>query len=126
MGDYSNGKIYKIIGDGLTYYGATILSLDETFQQHHSLHRNYVCSEEVLITGKAEIVLVENFPCNNYAELNARKYYYIENNECVNKKPKMSKEDKTKYNDNITKQFIIYIDEKYEQKRQDRLNKNLK
>ena len=123
MGDYSNGKIYKIVGDGLTYYGATVHSLHEAFQQHHSLHRNYICSQEVIITGKAEIVLVENFPCNTDIELTARKNYYIETNECVNKKPKMSKEYKTKYNDNITKQFIIFIQEKYDQKLRDRLDK---
>lgn len=115
-------KIYKIVGNGLTYYGSTVQSLDNAFRDHHILPRNYCSVQEVLITGDAKIILVENYTYKLHTELSAKKQFYIENNECVNKR-KMTKEEKTKYQDNITKQFIIYLDELREQKRLNQFNK---
>ena len=34
--EYQDGKIYKITGGGLTYYGSTIQTLEERFIKHKS------------------------------------------------------------------------------------------
>lgn len=126
MSKYANGKIYKIVGGGLTYYGATIQPLHKAFHKHQMLSRNYCSSQEVIITGDAKIVLVEIFPCKSKAELTARLFFYIENNVCVNSYgniSNMNREEKTAYHDNITKQFIIFVDERSEQKRLNQFSK---
>jgi hypothetical protein len=122
MSKCREGKIYKIVGNGLTYYGYTTQSLDKAFNIHNRFPRNYCCSQEVIITGDAKIVLVENYTYKLKIELSARVQFYIENNECVNKR-NMPMEEKIKYQDNITKQFITYLDERKEQKRLNQFNK---
>ena len=75
--DYTNGKIYKIIGRGMTYYGSTTQRLSKRFWSHKLLK----CSSKIIMeTNEAVIVLVELFPCKSKEELFARERYYIENN----------------------------------------------
>ena len=85
MPDYSKGKIYRLVGGGLVYYGSTVNELRFRLRQHKC--PSSICRSKLLFeTGdKVEIVLVEYFPCENKMELTARERWYIENNECVNK-----------------------------------------
>ena len=90
---YARGKIYKIVGGGLTYYGSTC---EKTLAMRMAKHRggykhyksgnkNYLSSYKIFdICNDYDIVLVENCPCNSKDELHARERYYIENNECIN------------------------------------------
>jgi hypothetical protein len=93
MVNYNEGKIYKIVGNGMTYYGS---SADKTLARRLSSHRsrlkrykagkcNYMTSFKIIETGNYDIVLVENVSCKSKDELHARERYYKENYECVNK-----------------------------------------
>ena len=92
---YQRGKIYKLISNQTTdaYYGSTIEPrLSNRLSDHRSDykkwlngHHYYVTSYEIIKFGDAQIVLVENFPCNSRDELRARENYFIENHACVNK-----------------------------------------
>ena len=85
MVNYQDGKIYKLVGGGLTYYGSTCNELRIRLHQHKQ--KNNLCkSKQLFDTGdKVEIILVEKYPCNDKMELHKRERYYIENNECINK-----------------------------------------
>jgi hypothetical protein len=97
MKDYQNGKIYKLVGSGLTYYGSTIQKLSQR-KARHKCHLN--CSSKLLFEkGDVDIVLVENFPCNSKEELQSRERWYIENNNCINKAIPM-RTKKEYYNNN--------------------------
>ena len=85
MVNYQNGKIYKLVGNGLTYYGSTC---DELYKRLYNHKNNYnKCKSKLLFDSgdKVEIILVEKFPCNDKIELYQRERYYIENFECVNR-----------------------------------------
>ena len=91
---YARGKIYKIVGGGLTYYGSTC---EKTLAMRLGKHRasynffksgkgNNMSTYKIFdICNDYDIILVENSPCNSKDELHARERFYIENNECVNK-----------------------------------------
>jgi len=87
MVNYQLGKIYRIVNDelNLTYYGSTCSTLSRRLTEHKQ--RAHKCSSKILFSTetKAEIILVEKFPCNDKIELHQRERFYIENNECVNK-----------------------------------------
>lgn len=85
MVNYQDGKIYKLVGGGLTYYGSTC---DELYKRlySHKQKSNKCKSKQLFDSGdKVEIILVEKFSCNDKMELHQRERYYIENNECINK-----------------------------------------
>jgi hypothetical protein len=107
MVNYQNGKIYRLVGGGLEYYGSTCSDLRHRLWNHKNIcnikNKKY-SSYKLFETGdKVEIVLVEYFPCENKMELTARERWYIENNECVNKSlPNMTRKETTKrYYDSI-------------------------
>lgn len=90
---YQRAKIYKLIGNGLTYYGSTC---EPTLARRLATHKGdynkyingkgrYITSFEILSTGNYDIVLVENYPCNSKDELHSRERHWIETNECINK-----------------------------------------
>jgi hypothetical protein len=81
--EYQEGKVYKIEGDGLTYYGSTTTTLNERFSDH-KCNQHCCSSRQIIELGHATIVLVELFPCETLDELLWRERWYIENNECVN------------------------------------------
>lgn len=97
MKDYSQGKIYKLQGNGLTYYGSTCepTLARRRKTKHKSNYKRYLNGTYHYVTSfkcfeknscNPTIILVENYPCNNSDELLfARERYYIENKECVNK-----------------------------------------
>lgn len=93
MPNYFDGKIYKLHTDGfpeLVYIGATTQPLCNRLTGYVSsfstqgTEKNYPYFK-ILEKGSYHITLVENYPCNNKEELNARKQYHIENNDCINK-----------------------------------------
>lgn len=122
MNDYSQAKIYKIVGNGKTYIGSTIQRLNERFYCHKNLlkkwnegtSKNYTSSFECLTDSSCVIELIENFPCSCKKELLRREGEIIHNTECVNKniagrtreeyrennKEKISKKDKEYYENN--------------------------
>ena len=91
MPDYSKGKIYKIYCNitGETYYGSTVNTLAKRMGTHRdeAKETSKTCtSKSIMSRGDYDYSLVENYNCNNKQELHARERYWIENNECVNKK----------------------------------------
>lgn len=92
MPNYQNGKIYKITGGGLVYYGSTIQLLSQRLSGHKKNYKNFkkgkatnITSFQLLDFEDCCITLVELCPCNNKEELLARERFWIENNVCVNK-----------------------------------------
>jgi hypothetical protein len=91
MPDYSKSKIYKIVCNetGETYYGSTTRLLCQRMATHrHSLKsKNYICASfTILERGNYICVLCEEYPCDNKEQLFMRERFWIENNECVNKR----------------------------------------
>ena len=99
MPDYSQGKIYRLVGGGLTYIGSTSLSLSTRKYRHKrnwkdikaGKKRSNVASFELFETGEpVEIFLIEDFPCERREQLRARERYWMEqymgDDSCVNKR----------------------------------------
>jgi hypothetical protein len=91
---YQFGKIYKIICNktGLIYIGCTCKQLSQrlanhknTYKQYLKNNKNYITSYKVIENEDCSIILLENYPCENKEQLNARERFYIETIECVNK-----------------------------------------
>lgn len=92
MPNYQLAKIYKITGNGLTYYGSTCQPLCKRLAKHKAHKKQYeqgkknkYSSFEILNAIDCNICLVELYPCNSREELLMRERFYIENNDCVNK-----------------------------------------
>ena len=90
---YSNSKIYRIIDNtnGQQYFGSTKVGLSQRMAQHnYSFKRwkcgktNYTSSYKILENGDYNIILVEEFPCENKEQLRRRERFHIESNLCVN------------------------------------------
>ena len=94
MPDYQRGKIYKITSGELTYIGSTCEpTLARRLATHVGHYKqwkngtfNKITSFQVFETGNYEISLLELYPCNSKDELTARERFYIETDECVNKR----------------------------------------
>jgi predicted RNA-binding protein YlxR (DUF448 family) len=78
--DYSKGKIYKLTGNGKTYYGSTIQEL-QARHYHHKNNSSFTIKE---LGNNFIISLVEEYPCKTKKELIEREMWWINNNECVN------------------------------------------
>lgn len=130
MPDYANGKIYKLVNDelNLTYYGSTTSQLyKRLFNHKHQAKNKRFTSWKLFESGKVEIVLVEECPCENKEQLNRRERFYIENNECVNKliPTRTAKEYKEKYyKDNL--EYFKEMNKKYRETHKDELVKSKK
>ena len=94
MEKYQEGKIYKIISNklDLVYYGSTTKTLKQRLNDHRGHYKRYLkgkgqyySSFELMKLDDAQIILVEDFPCENKKELHQRERFYIESNTCVNK-----------------------------------------
>jgi hypothetical protein len=120
MVNYQNGKIYKLVCNitGLIYIGSTAeILLSNRLAKHRTDYRkhlngkyHYITSFKILENDNYEIILLENFPCNNRYELKARERFYIESLNCVNKCiPNRTK--KEYYDDN--KEQILEQKKKY-------------
>jgi len=92
--DYSLGKIYKIIDNtsNMFYVGSTCYpKLSQRLAKHRSHLREYekgygkyVTSFEILNNNDYKIILLENYPCNNIDELNAREQEWMDKLRCDN------------------------------------------
>jgi len=92
---YENGKIYKIESDSTekVYIGSTTQRLSQRMAKHRANYKKYnegkyyfVTSFDILKFGDAKIFLIENYPCSNKEELEARQRHYIKTTNCVNKR----------------------------------------
>jgi hypothetical protein len=85
------GKIYKLVGSGLTYYGSTKAPLGTRKSQHNCDYNNFLLGKKGYITAYDiiekgndwDIELVEDNI--EKEQLLTREGFYIKNNECVNK-----------------------------------------
>ena len=80
MSTYKMGKIYKIIGNDLTYIGSTTESLNKRLQRHRQYVKDnrYCSSSKVLDNGNEKIELIELYPCENKKELIEREQYWCD------------------------------------------------
>ena len=85
------GKIYKLVGSGLTYYGSTKAPLGTRKSQHNCDYNNfllgkkgYITAYDIIEKGDFDIELVEDNI--EKEQLLTREGFYIKNNECVNKR----------------------------------------
>jgi hypothetical protein len=91
MPKYENGKIYKIVCNitGDIYIGSTTQKLSSRLTQHVRDSKKIVGattkSKDIILRGNYDIVLIENFSCNNGEELHRKEREHIESIICVNK-----------------------------------------
>jgi len=89
---YKQGKIYKLVCNGLIYIGSTIQKLSQRKGEHKMYYKNYLltgksrCSSTDLfkLEQEVDIFLIEEYPCKTKAELCLREKYWYELTECVN------------------------------------------
>ena len=117
VGDLSKCKIYKIVSmnnPDLVYYGHTCQTLSGRFSSHKS-PSNRTTSKIIIEKGDAIILLIEEYPCVNEMEANAREAFYVLNNPCVNKNVpgRTCKE----YRDSHQEQIKQYAEEHKDQKK---------
>jgi len=90
MPNYSKSKIYKIVCNitGETYYGSTTQALSVRIGGHRidaKKEANATKSKQIILRGNYDIVLCEEYPCENREQLYARERKWIEENDCINK-----------------------------------------
>lgn len=94
---YQRGKIYKIVSfqTEKVYVGSTCEPyLSNRLSKHRSNYRDYkneksysryMTSFDLLQFDDIQIILLENYPCNDKYELESRERHWIEQLDCVNK-----------------------------------------
>ena len=84
---FKDSKIYKIVCKitDEVYYGSTNYSLSERLCSHRTQKNNKCSAKQIIDRGNYEMVLVENYPCENKNERDLREKYYIKNFPCINK-----------------------------------------
>lgn len=91
--DYSQGKIYKIVGNGKIYVGSTCERLlSQRFSQHNRNFKkwlsgkdHFTTSFECLSDPECYIELLEACPCNTIDELHKCEGEWIRELDCVNR-----------------------------------------
>jgi hypothetical protein len=86
MPDYQTSKIYRIVCNetGEQYIGSTTQTLAQRLAQHKCKTSNCK-SKKIIERMNYEIVLIEEYPCENKEQLGRRERYFIETMDCVNK-----------------------------------------
>ena len=94
MVNYNLGKIYKIVDNtnNNVYIGSTCEpTLARRLAKHisnYNCYKNgkysYTSSFKIFENGNYNIVLIEDFPCENKNQLYARERYWTENINCIN------------------------------------------
>ena len=97
MPNYANGKIYKIVDNtsDMVYVGSTC---EPTLARRLAGHvgnyklylkgnnkQRYITSFKIIANDDYDIILIENFSCNNKDELHARERHWTNRIDCVNK-----------------------------------------
>mgnify|MGYP002785599104 CR=1 FL=1 len=95
MPDYSKGKIYRLVCNitGVEYIGHTVQPLSVRKAKHVNAYKrytggqhHYITSYKVMEHGDFDILLIEDYSCDNIEQLKARERYWIEKtSERVNK-----------------------------------------
>jgi hypothetical protein len=154
MIDYKNGKIYRLVCNttGDQYIGSTTQSLSQRLGGHKTQYKrflegkttNQISSYSILSNNNFEIILLEEFACENKNELERRERHFIETVLCVNKyKPAQTKEELQKqkqtywqeHKEELNKKMQTYYQEhkeekqkyqqKYQQEHKEELNKKM-
>ena len=133
--NYSLGKIYKIVCNtsGLVYIGSTCEPRLCTRLARHVIEfktkkRNpikyiYVSSHEIIQNENYDIILIENYPCDNKDDLHRRERYFIETMDCVNmiipkrekgERIEVHREYNNKNRDEINRKNLIHYHENKE------------
>jgi len=95
--NYNNSKIYKIITNNSDdiYIGSTCQPLRNRLSKHITnlkLYKNgkgkYMKSFDVIEQGNHDIILIENFSCNDKTDLHRKEREFIDRLDCVNKTKK--------------------------------------
>ena len=131
MNEYNNGKIYKIINniDDIVYIGSTTQTLKRRYSSHKCSYLSYMRGIHKYYTAfsifdkginNCKIELIENFPCDNRAELEYREKYYIKQFNCINKN--IPGRTKKEYNDD-NKEHIKEHTKKYREDNKEHIKK---
>ena len=107
MAEAITGRIYRIISEShpecLPYYGSTIRSLKQRWNQHTS-NAEGVASAQLMEFEDVRMELMEEFVCDSITTLHQREQWYIDNHPCCNKinayglDEKRAKEKEREYN----------------------------
>ena len=88
MLDYSKSSIYKIVcnNSGKIYIGSTCQPLHQRLAGHVRSYKQgkYYSSSEIIAGGNYDIILIEEYKCENKNQLLRKEREYIESLECVN------------------------------------------
>ena len=89
MSKYQNAKVYKIVSKNTDkcYVGSTCQELKERLREHITNFKidSATTSKHILKFGDYEIILIENYCCENKKELRNKERFYIESLNSVNK-----------------------------------------
>jgi hypothetical protein len=95
MVNYLLGKIYKIVNNNNNeiYIGSTcepilarrLAGHVYDYKGYLTGKRSYVTSFKIIESGNFNIILIEQYPCENKDQLLSRERYYIDTLDCVNK-----------------------------------------
>jgi hypothetical protein len=139
MVNYQLGKIYKIkdLDSNECYIGSTCEpTLAQRLAKHVANHTaytkgtgSYCTSYSIIGREDYDIVLIENYPCNNKDELHARESHHTQTMNCVNKiknqgiineigQPEYQKEYR-KENKNCLKEYQKQYHFQHKEKRQE-------
>lgn len=107
MSNYQQGKIYKIVSANTDkiYIGSTTKQyLSSRIAHHICVYKKWLKGEhhklnsfDVLEFGDCKIILIESFPCNSKAELEAREYHHIKENKAFTTNTHMPSRTKKLY-----------------------------
>ena len=127
---YDNGKIYKIVDIGYNkcYYGSTVQNLSMRMGDHRKKYRCYKTGSYHYFSvfdlfdeygvEHCKIELVETYPCTNREELEKREGFYIQNNDCLNKRiAGRSKQEYLEQN----KELVVQRRKAYRERNRDKL-----
>ena len=129
MVDYK-GKIYRLVcnNTGQQYIGSTTQSLSQRLGGHKAAYKMFLegkrikklTSFSILSENNFEIILIEDYPCENKNQLERRERHFIETIECVNKvKPAQTREELLEWHKQYTKEHAAELKEYNQQYRKE-------
>ena len=98
MSNYKLAKIYKLVDNtnDTVYVGSTCQPtlpnrFNDDYKRYLKGECKYVASFDIIKNGDYDILLIEDYPCESYAELLERKEYWINKIKCINDNNKTNK-----------------------------------